>query len=604
MEKSHPLPDLSKFSVQACHASELSNLTNEDKSKQSWTQQAKTSVPLAFVLYLWNTLTSWIWTFFTSPASILLDPLSTIAALVIYPFVWFGLAVFVLVFWVAGLLGGGKLIDWISNKFAKGYSMVQWANPNIFDQDSYEAIQIARPMLSGQYRTTIPPGADINDENPMFGVAKTVRIFSITLAKALLLMSALVYERKDEFVVLASELTAQAQRIKNDTEHRDRLLKEAEAQLDKSEEVIKNQAQVWGLRYEGVSELGTTGGGPFASIFYTSPSTHEQPFIVLVFKGTGPENFAEILVDATINRVPASVFYGAGAGTAHQGFYTSLFMTNDSGRRTGSDAYGTIIRTLRHTATRMKQELARTRSSSPDEIPDIPLWVTGHSLGSALSSLFYARLLRSPGDVGPDLRVMDSYNYGNPRLGDGDFVSAFEETIVTPRDRPNILWRVKNHLDVVTMIPPGLADNERGRATLSTVSCLNYAHLGPCMVLRPFHLPTFGFGKRAKSYRVEEAGSFHESVSVQIAGDDYQGEFETSQASAATVGYTPRRAKRTLETGYRVRQDWKNPLNLLKLLPAPLYDHFPAAYLSDLDLMQKTAEQHATRSSASSETLF
>ena len=69
----------------------------------------------------------------------------------------------------------------------------------------------------------------------------SVRIFSVPLAKALLLMSALVYERKDEFVVLASELTAQAQRIKNDTEHRDRLLKEAEAQLDKSEEVIKDQ---------------------------------------------------------------------------------------------------------------------------------------------------------------------------------------------------------------------------------------------------------------------------------------------------------------------------------------------------------------------------
>jgi len=56
-------------------------------------------------------------------------------------------------------------------------------------------------------------------------------------------MSALVYERKDEFVVLASELTAQAQRIQNDTEHRDRLLKEAEAQLDKSEEVIKQQVR-------------------------------------------------------------------------------------------------------------------------------------------------------------------------------------------------------------------------------------------------------------------------------------------------------------------------------------------------------------------------
>lgn len=58
--------------------------------------------------------------------------------------------------------------------------------------------------------------------------------------------------------------------------------------------------------------------------------------------GTGPQNFAEFLVDATINRVPASVFFGSGSGTCHQGFYTSLFMTNDSDHRSGTDAYGEL----------------------------------------------------------------------------------------------------------------------------------------------------------------------------------------------------------------------------------------------------------------------
>ncbi|GAA6023264.1 hypothetical protein JCM11491_003891 [Sporobolomyces phaffii] len=598
MDKKKQRKAVSKFSAQASHASELANLTAEPTSGQSWTQRAKSSVPLAFALYLWNTLTAWVWTFVTSPASILLDPLSTFAALVVYPVVWLGLGVATFVFWIAGLSGGGKLIQAVADKFANGYSMVNWANPEIFGSESDDAMQSARPMLTGQYRSTIPPGADINDDNPMFGVAKTVRIFSIPLAKALLLMSALVYERKDEFVVLASDLTRQAQRIKNDEDQRNRLLKEAEAQLDKSEAVIKAQAQVWGFKYEGVSELGTKGGGPFASIFYTSTSTHESPFIVLVFKGTGPEDFAEFLVDATINRVPAGVFFGSGAGTAHQGFYTSLFMTNNSSHRSGSDAYGTIIRTLRHTASRMKQELAQNATDSNAPVPDIPLWVTGHSLGSALSSLFYARCLRSPGDLGTDISLRDAYNFGTPRLGDGNFATAFEETLVTPRDRPNILWRVQNHLDVVTMIPPGLADNEGGRSTLSTVSCLNYAHLGPAVVLRPFRVP-FLFGKRAKSYRVDEAGAFHEAVSVQIADDNYTGGFESMQETAATLGYTPGRMKRTLAAFEHVQRDWKNPLNLLKLLPAPLYDHFPAAYLADLDLMQKTASQHAARSHSS-----
>jgi CBS domain containing-hemolysin-like protein len=119
---------ISKFSIQASHASELANLSAESTSRQSWTQRAKSSVPLAFALYLWNTVTSWIWTFVTSPASILLDPLSTLTALVVYPVVWFGLAIATFVFWIAGLSGGGKIIRDIAEKFANGYSMVNWAS--------------------------------------------------------------------------------------------------------------------------------------------------------------------------------------------------------------------------------------------------------------------------------------------------------------------------------------------------------------------------------------------------------------------------------------------------------------------------------------------
>lgn len=36
---------------------------------------------------------------------------------------------------------------------------------------------------------------------------------------------------------------------------------------------------------------------------------------------------------------------------------------------------GTIVRTLRHTATRMKQELANDRGLELAEVDDIPLWV-------------------------------------------------------------------------------------------------------------------------------------------------------------------------------------------------------------------------------------
>ncbi|GAA5847898.1 hypothetical protein JCM5353_000033, partial [Sporobolomyces roseus] len=112
----------STFSAGTAHTGELANLGNLDHSNLSWIQRAKTSVPLAFAMYMWNTLTSWIWTLITSPASILIDPLSTTAALIIYPVVWIGLASATAIFWLAGISGGGKIIESISEKFANGYS--------------------------------------------------------------------------------------------------------------------------------------------------------------------------------------------------------------------------------------------------------------------------------------------------------------------------------------------------------------------------------------------------------------------------------------------------------------------------------------------------
>jgi len=55
----------------------------------------------------------------------------------------------------------------------------------------------------------------------------------------------------------------------------------------------------WGLEFTGICELGEKIGGPFASLFSSSSSNY--PFIVLVFKGTGPENFSEILIDASVS---------------------------------------------------------------------------------------------------------------------------------------------------------------------------------------------------------------------------------------------------------------------------------------------------------------
>lgn len=47
----------------------------------------------------------------------------------------------------------------------------------------------------------------------------------------------------------------------------------------------------------------------------------------------------------------------------------------------------------------------------------------GHSLGSALASLTFFRMLVAPQDLGPDLILRDSYNYGTPRIGESATLS-------------------------------------------------------------------------------------------------------------------------------------------------------------------------------------
>jgi len=109
----------------------------------------------------------------------------------------------------------------------------------------------------------------------------------------------------------------------------------------------------------------------------------------------------------------------------------------------------------------------------------ISLWITGHSLGAALSALVYARLLFTPRDLGDDLVLRQGYMFGMPRIADANFISAFNFTTSTPYgDTSQSMWRVIDCLDVVTTVPTGLADIEENRTMLPRTSLLNYGHFG------------------------------------------------------------------------------------------------------------------------------
>lgn len=73
---------------------------------------------------------------------------------------------------------------------------------------------------------------------------------------------------------------------------------------------------------------------------------------------------------------------------------------------------------------------------------DVPIFVTGHSLGGALATLMAAAALEN------GIRPAGVYVYGSPRVGDFDFVKALNQLL------GDLIWRLTNNNDFVARIPP------------------------------------------------------------------------------------------------------------------------------------------------------
>lgn len=128
--------------------------------------------------------------------------------------------------------------------------------------------------------------------------------------QALLVMSALLYERKEPRQV---EAALRLRRDPSTSLDEGRNKTWSEMMVAASEEPIKrmvrrwcrepytsapltffsaSQVEGWGLEYQRISDH-AAGDGPFASAFY-SPKSDPKPFIVLAFKGTSPTCFSEV----------------------------------------------------------------------------------------------------------------------------------------------------------------------------------------------------------------------------------------------------------------------------------------------------------------------
>lgn len=144
---------------------------------------------------------------------------------------------------------------------------------------------------------------------------------------------------------------------------------------------------------------------------FNSPKTDTQAFLVsngeyavLAFRGTEVARKMDIAIDARAFR--ASVF----EGRVHKGFV---------------EAYKSVeVQVLK----------------ALKKMGDLPLYITGHSLGAALATvatqyLERDRILRD--------QIAACYTFGSPRVGDWQFDREFKSAI----------YRVVNTTDIVTVIP-------------------------------------------------------------------------------------------------------------------------------------------------------
>lgn len=130
---------------------------------------------------------------------------------------------------------------------------------------------------------------------------------------------------------------------------------------------------------------------------------------LFAFRGTEPEKIKDWLTDDEALLVPAPM------GHLHHGFW-SAFKTVETA----------ILNDLK----------------TDPGIQGKPLWITGHSLGAALSTILSVSCSMA------DLKVAGHYNFGSPRVGDTSFRNFYNERCAA------VTFRFVNNNDIVPRVPP------------------------------------------------------------------------------------------------------------------------------------------------------
>ncbi|PRP82079.1 hypothetical protein PROFUN_03769 [Planoprotostelium fungivorum] len=139
---------------------------------------------------------------------------------------------------------------------------------------------------------------------------------------------------------------------------------------------------------------------------------------IISFRGTVIQNLNNDLTDIDAAQIPCQL-NGAPCGNVHSGFFSAF------------------------------EDLGQFRTRIPRDLDKYKIFVTGHSLGGALAVLYSLDRLTQGQNV--DGLV----TFGQPRVGDAEFISTFQSYGV---DYVRYVKTYGTQQDVVTSLPPGWPD--------------------------------------------------------------------------------------------------------------------------------------------------
>jgi hypothetical protein len=197
------------------------------------------------------------------------------------------------------------------------------------------------------------------------------------------------------------------------------LVQQAYTQFDKGK-----QLQPWNISESYTLVQTLTDKDPFG--FIATDSTKKEVFIVI----RGTKTFLEWFKDSQIQLVS----YRDGINSENPDSEPSIIIKT-------SDDYGHVTKGFRRIYVNLRSQIIDALNQCPK---DARVYITGHSLGSALATLAIPDILSNTHFNDPQKIVM--YTFASPRCGDRTFAEIVQKTRVQH-------WRIANTEDIVTSLP-------------------------------------------------------------------------------------------------------------------------------------------------------